>query len=223
MYTIDLNKFSLDEFYSLVTEIELLPSRKILLQSIDEVMRILKEKGISTLAELIDLLKNKEKYGILSEELGVSEKYLTVLNREIKSYIPKPVSLEKLDCVEREDLTRLKKAGIKNTKELYEKAGRMTERNILCSETGINPEKVKLLLEQADLLRINGIGPVYASVLQKMGITSAQRYLDTPAEEILSKYNSITSRDDVPNTTLGIQDVEYCYRFIKKLDHDIEW
>ena len=91
MYSTDLEKISLEEFQEILSTIELLPGRKILLSGHSSLVESLKRKGIYHLGALQNLLKNKKRYPELSEEFSVSQDYLTVLNREINSYVAKPL------------------------------------------------------------------------------------------------------------------------------------
>ena len=121
MYATDLEKISLDEFWEILSTIELLPSRKFLLDGLPTLIETLKQKGIAHVAALQTLLKNKKRYPELAQELSVSPEYLTVLSREINSYESKPVSLSKLEVFSPRELEKLEKDGLKSTKDLYER------------------------------------------------------------------------------------------------------
>ena len=83
MYSLDLNKVSIEDFVEILKSIDLLPGRKILLTKIDELSSRLSEKNVHTLFELQRMLKRKSDYPKISSELNLSEEYLTVLNREV--------------------------------------------------------------------------------------------------------------------------------------------
>lgn len=112
MYSTNLAKISLDEFQNILTTIELLPSRKLLLNGLPTLIGILKQKEITNLGALRKLLKNKKAYSELANELSVSEEYLIVLNREINSYVTKPVPLSKLEVFSASELKQLKLRGL---------------------------------------------------------------------------------------------------------------
>ena len=74
-----------------------------------------------------------------------------------------------------------------------------------------------------DLIRINGVGPVFAGLLQEMGIHSAHDLLAKPAQKTLENYQHLNKSQDRTLPNLGLKDIEYCQRFAGFLDQDIEW
>lgn len=223
MYSIDLTKFTLKEFGEVLLSIELLPGRRILLDNLDQTLSKLIDINIVTLSDLQRILKKKGDYASLSKKIFVSEEYLVVLNREINSYESKPLTLDKIEVLTGEEIQSLIDIGIKTTKDLYEKCSKGADRKTILTKTKIDEKKLLTALEITDLLRVNGIGPVYALILNEIGIKSITDYLNMKSEEILSKYQNINERKSYSKAKLGIKDIEYCKRFCKKLDKDIEW
>jgi hypothetical protein len=223
MYSIDLTRFPLDEFEQMLREIDLLPSRRILLEGLSGVMERLQGMGIDDLAALRTLLRNKKRYPELADELSTSVEYLTVLNREVNAYAAKPVALDKLDIFSAEELERLAAVGVKSTKHLYDACLTRADRAALVDQAGVPMTQLVAGLELADLLRINGVGPVYARVLRGMAITSPAAYLHTDSQEILARYQQVSADADTPQASLGLKDVEYCKRFCARLDDEVEW
>lgn len=223
MYSIDLTKFTLKEFGEILLSIELLPGRRILIDNLDRTLSKLTDLNIVTLSDLQRILKKKTDYASLSKKLSVSEDYLVVLNREINSYESKPLTLDKLEVLTSEEIQSLINIGIKTTKDLYEKCSKLTDRKAIITKTKIDENKLLTALEITDLLRVNGIGPVYALILNEIGIKSINDYLNMKSEEILIKYQSINEQKSNSKAKLGIKDIEYCKRFCKKLDKNIEW
>jgi len=223
MYSIELNKISLDEFEQILTSVDLLPGRRILLNHLAEVIERLKQKGVFHLEALRKLLQNKRQYPELAETLSVSMDYLVVLNREINGYMSKPNPLSELDVFSDTELEKLQKAGIKSTKDFYEQCLSKTARQELSARLSLPAEQIILALELSDLLRMNGVGPVYARILREMGIKSVSDYECQDSAEILEKYQKVNEEKQYIKVKLGIKDVEYCKRFCRKLDRDIEW
>jgi hypothetical protein len=223
MYSINLEKITLDEFQEILTSIDLLPGRRILLGSLPEIVERLKQRDILHLEALRKLLQNKKHYPELAQALSVSVDYLTILNREVNSYVSKPVMLSELGVFSAEELTRLTKAGVKSTKDLYERALTPTARQELSARLALPAGQIVMALELSDLLRINGVGPVYAKILREMGIKSAPDYLNRETAWILEKYQEINAAKQPARAKLGLKDIEYCQRFCRKLDADIEW
>lgn len=219
MYTIDLEKITLDEFQEILTSIDLLPGRRILLENLPGIVAGLKQKGVFHLESLRKLLANKKQYPQLAVSLTVSVEYLTILNREVNSYLSKPVALPDLDVFTSNELEKLARPNIKTTKDLYEQALTPVLRQEITNQLSIPPEKIVHGLQLSDLLRINGVGPSYAAILWQIGIHTAADYLHLSSAEILTRYR----QSGLARAKLGLKDVEYCKRFCQKLDSDIEW
>ncbi len=216
MYSINLAKITLDEFQQILTSIDLLPGRRVLLENLPETIAALKEKGISQLEALRKQLANKQKYPELAASLAVSPEYLTILNREVNSYLSKPVALSELGIFSGPELETLASAALKTTRDLYEQAATPTLRHGIAAQLALAPEKFLHALQLSDLLRINGVGPAYAALLWQIGVQSAADYLRLPSAEILARCLQAGAK-------LGLKDVDYCKRFCRKLDSDIEW
>jgi hypothetical protein len=223
MYSTDLERISLDEFQEILLSIELLPSRKILLDGLSTLIEKLKQRGIDHLETLQKMLKNKKGYPELASELAVSVEYLTVLNREINSYVTKPVPLSKLDVFSDTELKQLEGARLKSTKDLYERGLMPADRSTLSERSSIPQEKIVAALELSDLLRITGVGPVYAKILKEMGINNAKAFLEIDSQDAVERYKRINAEKHYSKVNLGIKDIEYVKRFCQKLDSDIIW
>jgi hypothetical protein len=223
MYSIELSKISLDEFKEIMLSIELLPGRRIMPDNLAEVIERLKQKGITHLDALRKLLQNKKQYPELTETLLVSVDYLVILNREINGYISKPLQLSALDVFSAAELEKLEKAGIKSTRDFYEQSLSKTARQELSARLSLPAQQIILALELADLLRINGVGPTYARILHTIGVKSVSDYLRYKTDEILEKYKKANNEKQFTRVNLGEKDIEYCKRFCRKLDIEIEW
>jgi predicted flap endonuclease-1-like 5' DNA nuclease len=223
MYSIDLQQISLDEFEEMISTIDLLPGRRILLQDLSAIIDRLKQKGILHLGALQSLLRNKKNYPELAVELFVSPEYLVVLNREINGYISRPIPLSKLDTFSDVELERLEGVGMKSTKDLYEKCFGKTTRQEIAQRLDLPEKSLEDALELADLLRINGVGPVYAKILREIGIRDSAFYSRTESREILERYQKINQERGYTRVNLGLRDIDYCKRFSQKLESEIEW
>jgi hypothetical protein len=210
-YTMDLAQISLAEFQAMLASAELLPGRRILLDGLEAFMARVQQNGIHHLAALQKALKDKKRYPELAAVWGVRVEYLTVLNREINSYVSRPLPLNELGVFDAAELARLESAGLKTTKDLYECGAP--------DQLHLPAESLSEALELCDLLRITGVGPAYARALRGIGIRSAADYRGMPSEEILARYQQTRARHGLPN--LGLKDVEYCKRFCRKLSDRI--
>ena len=221
MYSINLATFSLDEFYGMLISIDLLPGRKILLNNIQGLIEKLKARNIHSLSELQKMIEKKTNYPALSKELSVEEEYLTVLNREINSYVSKPLVLNALELLTKDEIASLAALGINNTKNFYDRTCKKTDRKKVVSGSIVPECKLTLMLQFVDLLRVNGIGPVYAKILNAIGIKSKDDYLSMPSQTILTLVQEANQEKGYIKVKLGLKDIEYCKRFCLKLDSDI--
>ena len=223
MYSIELRQISLDEFAEILTSIDLLPGRRILLEQLAQVIERLKQINIFDLEALRKLLKNKNKYPGLAEILSISVATLVVLNREINGYQSKPFPLSELNVFSNEVMEKLEQAGLMSTRDLYEHCPSKKARQELSARLSLPTGQILQALSLSDLLRVNGVGPVYARILNEMGIKSTSDYLSNDSNEILRNFQRINEEKHYTKARLGLKDVEYCKRFCKKLDVDIEW
>lgn len=118
-YYIDLERYSLKKFKEELRESELLPSRRILKEQIDKRFKILENNGTSNLKDIIDLIKKPKKAKEFAAKTGLPADYILILRREVNSYLPKPVNLEKFPGVEKNTINKLNNVGIKNTAHLF--------------------------------------------------------------------------------------------------------
>lgn len=222
-YHINFSTFSLNKFKNGLKSRDLLPSRKVLLDSIDTRFAALEKCNIENLEQLIKFLKGKKKIEKAAEQTGIDVNYLTILRREAASFLPTPVPLDKL--IEPEygnSLEALKNQGIKNSKQLFEAGCHIDSRKHLALKTRI-PEALFLKwVELCDLLRINGVGPVFAHMLHESGIKSIKYFNKLSATELLEQVSRFNERKKFTSISLRPEDVDYCMDYVKELDDVLE-
>lgn len=215
-YSIDLTSISVDEFAETLLTVELLPSRRALADHIATILPKLGETGIENLGQLRRLLANKRKYPELAARLGVDTDYVALLNREVNSYVSKPVLLAKLDCLTPAEIEELAAAGIRSSKDLYGSAATPAQRGAL----GVADERLLECLRLVNLVRINGVGPAFARFLADGGIAGPKDFLSQNLQQLVADYAASVG-DNAPN--LRIEDLEYVQRYCRGLSEDIEW
>lgn len=218
-YSIDLASISLDEFCETLLTVDLLPSRQVLADHIVAIVPKLAGRGVDDLAGLKKLLVSKNRYPELADELGVDTNYLTLLNREVNSYVSKPVPLPKLEFLSDVELGRLQSVGIKSTKNLYERCALRSDRAVVASETDIAPDRLERALGLANLIRINGVGPAFAEYLLDAQVTGPADFIDRDLQAMVDDYAAKIS--DGPK--LRIEDLEFVQRYCRSLPEEIEW
>jgi hypothetical protein len=223
MYSTDLTSINLDTFEETILTIDLLPSRKVLAERISDVVPEFKRMGLDNLEDLRILLRDKARYTDLAAALGVKEEYLTVLNREVNSYVSKPVPLPQLAIFEEPELERLRAARIRSTKDLYERCALPSTRQAIAVEHDVDNERLARALELSDLVRINGVGPAFARFLNGLGIRSPDDFNSIDPQEILQRSQDAVGEGATSGPELRLEDLEYCRRFSLRLSKDIEW
>jgi predicted flap endonuclease-1-like 5' DNA nuclease len=209
-YHIDLERFSLERFRRILEAGELLPGRQILKEDLAGHFAALESEGIHNLKELMDALKTKARLQSTARESGVPEEYLTVLRREVNSYVPKPDKLADIPGLDPEQVGRLKAVGINNTKQLFERAWSEGDRAELSRLTDVPGDALSEMVALSDLARIGGVGPVFARMLLDLGVDSPESVLAREPEELLEAVNAVNREKGYANVTVSIKDIHYC-------------
>lgn len=217
-YQIDLEKISLQKFKKSLVSRDMIPSRKSLKDEVDEKFRILMDYGIRNLKELADVLKTKQKIDQFSQETGLSAQYLTLLNREAKSYLAKPIRLDKFPEIRGEYFERLDAIGVRNTRQLFEQAYENREREQLSKETGIPIDALSELVGLADLSRVYGVGPVFARMIYDIGIRSVKEFIENSAEDFIRIYEEQTKK----KADFGVSEIQFSLELANELNRAIE-
>ena len=197
---------------------ELIPSREPLKDGLKEKFAILKEMEIETIEDLLDVLKTKVKLELFSKLSGLSNEYLTLLRREVNSYLPNPVPLSKLPGVSAEDISKLSQSGIKNSRHLFERAGSIIGRRELSKSSGISQETLKELVGLSDLARAYGVGPVFARILYDTGIHSIKELKSYSAEEIIKLYEDKFQQ----KADFSLRDMNFSLEIARSLDIGVD-
>jgi hypothetical protein len=212
-YHIDTERYSLKRFKEGLASREMIPSRVVLKEDLEERLQIIESRGITNLKELMDRLKTKPKIEAFAKESGLPTDYLILLNREAKSYLPNPVRLDKFPGVENDDINRLEALGIKNSRHLFNSAKKNKDREQLAEATGINIKRLDELLGLSDLSRVYGVGPVFARILFDLGIKSTMELVGYSGEEIIRIYEQATQK----KADFGIAEIQFTLDLAREL------
>jgi len=217
-YHIDLAKYSLEKFKNNLKSREMIPSRAALKNDLDERFRIIENSGISNHKELIDVLKTKQKIAHYSEITGLPVEYLTLLNREAKSYLSNPTRLDKFPRADSDCCEKLESVGIKNTRHLFNVAKDKADRIQLSQTTGIPIETLNELVGLSDLSRAYGVGPMFARMIYDMGIKSIKDFVSYTPVAIIKIYEDQTDK----KADFGVKDIEFSLELAKELEIAVE-
>lgn len=222
-YYIDLERYSLKKFKEELRESELLPSRRILKEQIDKRFKILENNSASNLKDLIDLIKTPKKAKEFAAKTGLPADYILILRREVNSYLPKPVNLEKFPGVEKNTINKLNNAGIKNTAHLFKKIKTKADREKLASETGVNEEKILELTKLTDLSRVKWIGPVFARIFLDSGTGTVEKLSLSNAKTLYKKLVNINNEKKYTKAKFVENDVKLCIDVAQLVPKVIEY
>ncbi|EKF86740.1 DUF4332 domain-containing protein [Methanobacterium formicicum] len=222
-YHIDLKKFPLEKFKGEIWDSNPLPSRKMLKDHLDERFKILKENKVDNLQDLASLLKNPKKAREFAEKSGLPEDYLLILRREVNSYTPNPVNLDKFPGVEEGTLIELKSAGIKNSLHLFKRVKTLDDREKLANELGIDEGDLLELTKLTDLVRIKWVGPVFARIFLDSETDTSQKVSEADAKTFYQKLVDINSKKHYTKSKFTLSNVELCVKIAGMVPKVIEY
>jgi predicted flap endonuclease-1-like 5' DNA nuclease len=212
-FQIDLKKYTLQRFKKSLQSRDLIPSRVVLKDNLETRFQILADTGITNLQELIDALKNKAKLNALAEKTGLPVDYLTLLNREAKSYLTKPVRLDKFPDVSTKNIARLEKVGVKNSKHIFDASRDNDSVVALAEKADIPLDALNELIALADLSRIYGVGPVFARIIYDVGIHSVTEFVQHTGADLVRIYEEQTGK----KADFGAGEIEFSLELAKEL------
>ena len=213
-YHIDPLKYSLEKFKEDLLSRNLIPSREPLKTGLDINFSIFESLGWKNLKDFRTALKDKKAIDTLSAEIGVDKDYLTLLRREVYSYFPNPVSLEKFKDFSPDHILQLKNKGINHSKHLFEILNSEDTLKDLANDTGIPEVILQELGCLSDLVRAYGVGPAFARILFDTGIKSIADLSKYSAEQVVDLYE----RQTLKKADFTQSDIQFSLDIINMLD-----
>jgi len=220
-YYINLSSISIDEYKSKLEVADLLPSRMILKDRLEERFNYFKSIGIGTVSELQKMLKKKEKLEELSKLDCFSNNYLVILLREINSIQPKPNKLIEFIGISPETVSKLEKVGIKDTVKLFDNVLTPESRKNLAAKTNISETEILELTKLADLSRIKWVGATFARMLFDVGIDTTEKASKADYEELYLKINQINREKNFYKGQIGLHDIKLFVDAAKEVSLEI--
>jgi hypothetical protein len=217
-YHINIKKYSLQKFKKNLESRDMIPSRVSLKNDLDERFKILETNSITNLKELIDRLKTKPEIKQFSIDTGLTIEYLTLIKREAKSYLPNPVRLDKFSGIPSKYVIRLEAEGLKNTRQLFNKAKDKNGRERISQRIEIPIEILNELVGLSDLTRAYGVGPVFARIIYDVGIKSINEFIKRSAEDFIKLYDEKEQK----KANFGINEIQFSLELAKELDIAVE-
>ncbi len=217
LYGIDLTSLSLADFRERIQGGDLLPSRQILLEEIEERFAILAEQGIENVAQLIHALKTKKRLQAFAEATHLDMEYLTILRREAMSLCPNPVYFRDIPGLPLEVVSRLAEVGIKHTKHFFVKGQTAADRAALAAETGLAESDMDQLAGMTDLARVGYMGPVFVRLVYDAGVHNAQALAACDPSDLLEALHALTDDRHLTTPMPILKDMVRCIENAKNL------
>jgi len=221
-FSIDFNKVTLEEYKKDIRKKSFIPSRQILQDKVDIHFNAFKKAKINNLEELLITINNKKLKTKLLKDKNISNEYLTILLRELKSIQSKPLKLSEFNWIPNTIINKFVKIGISNTKILYERLGKSKERKQFSKTIGIAEKDIIELLKLSDLTRIQWVNSTFSHVLFAAGFDTVEKVSNANYEDL---YNKVTSRNEemkLYKGKIGLNDMKLCIEAAKSIDAEIE-
>ncbi|MFO7687833.1 MAG: DUF4332 domain-containing protein [Desulfobacterales bacterium] len=207
-YYLDLGTFSLTKLKDLLKTTRLLPSQQILLEKMDERFACLEGNGIETLEQLQKALKTKSAVQSFAEATGLPADYLTILRREVNSYLPKPIDLKDFPGVEPDVVRKLHQIGIENTEQLFPYVLTQKARRELAAQNQIGYEDILELTKLTDVARIKWVGPKFARLLIESEYDTVEKIANSNYEELYLALVRVNEKTGIYKGKFGIEDMK---------------
>ena len=107
--------------------------------------------------------------------------------------------IDQVAGIDQKQATRLRKAGVRTSKALIEKASTQRDRNELARKTDISSRDLQFWVHHADLLRVKGVGAEYAELLVAAGVDTIKDLRRRNATALVAKIISLNGTHKVVN------------------------
>jgi hypothetical protein len=221
-YFIDIERFSLTQYRTILEKSELLPGRRILYEKTKERFDLLTKHGIKNLLMLVQALKSSDKIKQLSKETNIPVDYLTILRREVNRLLPKPVSISDFPDADKSLIGKLNKKGIKNTLQLFEQCDTKKKRTAYAQAIDVPISALEELTKLSDLSRIWGVGPIFCRIFYETGTDTIKKVAIANAQNLHDKLTEINKEKKYTKAKFTVKDVALCVDIAHDLPKTIE-
>lgn len=221
-YSIDFSKITIEQYKKVLQKKILIPSRQVLKDQIDIHFNVFRKMNIRNLEDLFFTISNKKTKAELLKEENISDEYLTILARELKSIQSKPLKLREFDWIPGDTISRIEKEGIVNTQQLYDELGTTKKRKEFLKKTDVSEKEIMELLKLSDLTRIQWVNSTFARILLIAGFDTVEKVSKAGSEDL---YNKVTSKNEelkLYKGKIGLNDMKICIEAAQFIDKEIE-
>lgn len=207
-YMPDLSQIDLEEFKNELVTGRLLPSRKPLLDDIEEKFSGLRNSGISNAGSLKEKLRSNSSLKKLAKETGISEGYLKLLKREVNNLLPVPIKFSDIPNISEEITRQLDKLNIVDTENLFPYVYNPESRRKFKELSGFSTEVILWLTKLVDVSRIKWVGPKLARLIVDTDYNTVKKLAIGNPSEVLKAFNEAKRIHKTYHGPLGIRDIE---------------
>ena len=113
---------------------------------------------------------------------------------------------------------KLADAGVTNTDHLLEKGAAPAGRKALAEATDISGKLILTWCNQADLMRLNGVGPQWAELLQASGVDTVKELRNRNAANLAKKMDEVNGEKNLTNGAVSEKKVTGWVEQAKELE-----
>ena len=118
---------------------------------------------------------------------------------------------------------KLSAAGIKTTNALLKQCANHAGRKELAAKTGISSKLIVTWTNHADLMRIKGVGPQFAELLEASGVDSVKELKSRIPANLSAKLEEVNKKKNLVRRTPTAAAVESMVALAKKLPAPVEY
>ena len=208
-YSINLKNIALPAYRDMLKAKQLSPSRRLLHQGINEAFTLLQRGGFEDAEALLKGLGTPKKIESVSMKTGVSAEYLALLKRELGGLEAKSMNLGEFPYLSPDIVSLLTEKGLKDSEDVYEYTQRFAEPQRLCDLSGISEPQAQEVCALCDLVRISGVGKVFAHILYDAGYRCLREIAEEDATHLRDNANCVgVAKYGIES--LGLRDAQYC-------------
>lgn len=208
-YYIQLENITIKQFRNLLKKAELLPSQQILKEGLDASFDAIEEEGIENLGQLQSLLKTKPGMKKFAEKTGITEEFLTVLRREINSYVSKKRKINEFPSLDTQFVNKLEAMNIKDTQQYFDKVFTVADRTDLANTIGLGMEHVLELTRLADVTRLRYVNQAFATLLVQAGYDSVEKISRSDPDKLYKDIKKANEESKYYRGAIGLKDIKY--------------
>lgn len=207
-YMPDIAKVTLDEFKNEIKTGRLLPSRKPLLDDIDEKFSQIGNTGIRNAAQLKENLRSNSSLERFAKDTGIPENYLKLLKREVNNLLPTPIKFSDIPNISEKMVKQLNNLEIVDTENLFPHINEPESREKFKKISGLSMDEILWLTKLVDVSRIKWVGPKLARLIVDTAYDTVKKLADGTPSEVLKAFNEAKQTHKAYQGPLGINDIE---------------